>query len=158
MYFICTATNATTNFMLRWNSTGTTVAGSSIGIAGTTNDKLDRPFDVALDSSNTLYIADQQNHRIQKWLMGASNGITIAGQSSGTLGATLSDFNQPSGIVRDSSDNIYVTDTSNNRVQFWSNGASSGTTIADISGKSYVLCILQFNILLNIKLANTLFS
>jgi hypothetical protein len=127
VYFIYRAAN----LMLRWNSTVAGITSST----GTAMNQLDRPFDLALDSSTTLYIADQQNNRIQKWPMGASTKTTVAGQSSGTLGTTSTDLNQPSGIVLDSNNNIYVTDASNNRVQFWSNGASSGTTVAGILGK-----------------------
>ena len=81
VYFICAAAN----LLLHWNATGTTVAGVTSS-AGTAMNQLDRPFSIALDSSNTLYIADQQNNRIQKWLSGASTGTTVAGQSSGTSG------------------------------------------------------------------------
>jgi DNA-binding beta-propeller fold protein YncE len=130
VYFICTAAP----LMLRWNSTGSTVAGSA-GVTTAAANKLDRPYSLTLDSSNSLYIADQQNNRIQKWLMGSSTGSTLAGQSSGMMGFTLSDLNQPSGVLLDSSGNIYVADTSNNRVQFWPTGASSGTTVAGILGR-----------------------
>lgn len=32
-----------------------------------------------MDTDGTLYIADSGNHRVQKWLNGASNGTTVAG-------------------------------------------------------------------------------
>lgn len=124
-----------TTLRFRWNSTGSTVAGSSNGASSTSLNRLDRPFSVVLDSSETLYIADQQNHRVVKWLKGASAGTTIAGQASGSSGFGLSDLNQPSAVTLDSSGNIYVSDTSNNRVQLWSNLATSGTTVAGTLGR-----------------------
>lgn len=91
---------------------------------------LNHPFGVTLDSSNTLYIADRSNHRIQKWLSGASNGTTVAGKANGIPGATLNSLNQPGNVQLDSSDNMYITEIYNHRVLFWPNNASSGTLIA----------------------------
>ncbi|CAF4029846.1 unnamed protein product, partial [Adineta steineri] len=51
--------------VLRWNSTGVTVAGIS-GNASSGSNYLNRPFDVTLDYANNLYIADRYNYRIQK--------------------------------------------------------------------------------------------
>ncbi len=92
-----------------------------------------------MDSSNTLYIADNNNNRIQKWLNGASTGTTVAGQATGIPGTSSSFLQNPSGIAVDSSGNVYVTDTSNQRIQFWLNGASSGTTIGGTGKKRYFL-------------------
>ena len=128
-----------TNPQLRWNATGSTVAGDRGGVAGTSLNKLDRPFGFALDASNTLYIADQQNHRIQKWLRGASSGSTIAGQASGTSGTSLSDLYQPSAVILDTNGDMYISDTSNNRVQYWPTIATSGTTVAGVLGKRRVI-------------------
>ncbi len=121
--------------MLRWNATATTVAGITSTISTPAANRLDRPYSLALDSSNTLYIADQQNNRIQKWPMGAVTGTTVAGQSNGISGITSTDLSQPSAVILDSTGNLYVADMGNNRVQFWSNGAPSGSTIAGTLGK-----------------------
>ncbi|CAF0757588.1 unnamed protein product [Adineta steineri] len=130
------SSTTTATFLYRWNVTGTTVAGTGSSITTAAADQLDHPFSLALDSSNTLYIADQQNNRIQKWILGAMTGTTIAGDSGGIAGTNSTEFYQPSGIVLDSSGGIYITDTSNNRVQYWSNGAVSGTTVAGIQGST----------------------
>ena len=127
---------------LRWNATGSTVAGAA-GATGTAANQLDHPFSVVLDSSNALYIADQTNNRIQKWIVGAASGTTIAGQSGGGWGTTSSDFDLPSAIVLDSNNNFYVADTLNNRIQYWMNAASSGSTVAGVQGrKKDVNCTL----------------
>ncbi|CAF3664686.1 unnamed protein product [Adineta steineri] len=130
------SSTTTATFLYRWNVTGTTVAGTGSSITTAAADQLDHPFSLALDSSNILYIADQQNNRIQKWILGAMTGTTIAGDSGGIAGTNSTEFYQPSGIVLDSSGGIYITDTSNNRVQYWSNGAVSGTTVAGIQGST----------------------
>ncbi|CAF3632963.1 unnamed protein product [Rotaria socialis] len=114
---------------LRWNTTGITAAGVG-GSPGNNSSQLNTPADVSVDFSNTLYIADYGNNRIQKWLSGASNGTTVAGQASGISGSNATDLQHPAGILVDSTGNIYIADTNNHRIQFWAKGALSGVTIA----------------------------
>ncbi len=127
MYFLAV------NVTLRWNSTGVTVAGVT-GQYGTTSDKLRSPFGLTVNFNNTLYIADYLNSRIQMYLHGAATGTTVAGFSNGTMVNSLYGFMYASDVVVDSNGNLYVADVDNFRVQFWLNGASSGTTVAG-SGK-----------------------
>ena len=114
--------------------TATTAAGIT-GSAGTGVNQLTNPFGVTLDTSNTLYIADRGNNRIQKWLANASTGTTVAGQSNGVSGPGLNCLNNPANVNIDSSGNVYVTEVFNYRVLFWPSGASSGTLVAG-NGKS----------------------
>ncbi|CAF3575520.1 unnamed protein product [Rotaria sp. Silwood1] len=72
--------------------------------------------------------------RIQKWILGASNGTTVAGQSNGALGSSAAHLYRPGGIAIDSDGNVLVGDTYNHRVQMWQQGASTGTTIAGATG------------------------
>ncbi|CAM4949974.1 unnamed protein product [Rotaria socialis] len=114
---------------LKWNATGITVAGVT-AISGTTPNKLNKPQGLSIDSNGTLYIADQNNCRVQKWLSGASNGTTVAGQSNGASGSGPSLLQAPESVVVDSNRNIYVVDSLNHRVQLWSYGASFGIMVA----------------------------
>ena len=57
--------------VLRWNSTGITVAGIG-GMPGNASNQFNSPTDVILDYANNLYIADYNNHRVQKYLFGSS--------------------------------------------------------------------------------------
>jgi len=106
-----------------------TVAGIG-GTSGIASNQLNAPIDMALDSSNTLYISDCFNNRVQKWSTDALNGTTVAGQANGVGGATADFFKGPTGILVDTSGNMYVSDSINQRIQFWANGASVGTMIA----------------------------
>ncbi|CAF4018008.1 unnamed protein product [Adineta steineri] len=106
------------------------MAGNPSGTAGVGASQLNAPYVLRLDSSNALYIADMNNNRIQKWIIGNSSGVTVAGQADGTSGATSTTLNAPVGFAIDSSNNLYIADRSNYRVMYWANGASSGSMIA----------------------------
>ena len=109
----------------------TTVAGN--GTSGFTGDggsaveaQLHHPRDVAVDSEGNLYFSDSYNHRIRK--VDASGIITtIAG--SGPAGSYLGEYSgdgslaaqaelsQPHGLALDSTGNLYIADSFNNRVR-----------------------------------------
>src|SRR6185436_6823400 len=57
------------------------------------------------------YVADQGNHRIQKF---DGNGTFIC--SWGNRGVTEGQLNFPSGVAVDKTGNVYVVDSGNNRV------------------------------------------
>ena len=116
--------------LLRWNSTATTVAGitSSYGSAA---DKLWSPCGIAVGLTNTLFIADAGNKRVQKYIEGASSGTTIAGLGTGSNGT----LDLPVDIAVDSSDGAYIVDTSSDRIMFWRANASVGRQVAGSTSK-----------------------
>ncbi len=111
-------------------TSGFTVAGQSSPAFGTDAAHLSNPYGVFVDASGNVYVSDNGNHRVQKWAPGATFGVTVAGQSVPTSGSDASHLKQPRGIYVDASGNIYVSDYGNHRVQKWTPGASSGTTVA----------------------------
>lgn len=113
------------------------MAGSSS--LGTGANQFNFPFGLAFDSQNVLYVGDMNNSRVQQWAINGWTGATVAGQSSGTSGSALNQLNKAGGIAIDSGGNIYIADTYNSRVQYWANGASTGSTIAG-TGKFHNLC------------------
>ncbi|CAF4403676.1 unnamed protein product [Rotaria magnacalcarata] len=125
------------NAILRWNPEASTIAGMT-GQYGNASDLLFAPFGLALDFSNTLYIADGFNNRVQAYSRGDSFGITVAGQENGTSNSTSDYLNFPSDVAVDSNGSVYVTDTFNYRVSLWTSGSSSGVIIAGtgISGST----------------------
>jgi hypothetical protein len=68
--------------------------------------------------------------------MGAWIGTTVAGQANGSWGTANNSLDQVGGIAIGSADDIYVVDIFNCRVQYWPNGASSGTIVAG-AGNNY---------------------
>ena len=111
------------------NGTITTVAGNNALPAGFSGDggpatkaQLNRPWDVAVDSSGDIFIADYNNQRIR--LVDASGTITtIAGSTglgySGDGGAaTSAKLNYPTGVAVDlTNGNVYIADSGNNVIR-----------------------------------------
>jgi hypothetical protein len=133
------------------------VAGVS-GVSGNTNYHLNAPASITLDYSNTLYISDFNNDRVQKYLRDASVGSTVAGNGVG--GSSSNQLHGPYNVVLNTNGDIFVADSKNNRIQFWSNGGNSGTTIAgNASGRiekvhsKHFLCSL-LKILTDVKLTS----
>ena len=107
----------------------TTVAGSGApGFGGdgqaasSTTVKLDYPTDVAVDSSGDLFIADTGNNRIREVYQTTGTINTVAG--NGTAGysgdgqaATAAQLNGPAGIAVDANGNLFIADTSTNRIR-----------------------------------------
>jgi sugar lactone lactonase YvrE len=83
------------------------------------NSLLDfQPVGTAIDSVGNLYVTDRSNHRIRK-ITTAGEVTTIAGSTQGYADGqgTAAQFNYPQAIVIDLSDNLYVADSSNNRIR-----------------------------------------
>jgi len=104
----------------------TTVAGTNVsGFSGdgspAINAELHFPYDVALDPSGNLLIADYGNNRIRRV---GTNGIitTVAGTNSGGSSgdggvAVRAQLNSPAGVAVDASGGFFITDYGNNRVR-----------------------------------------
>jgi hypothetical protein len=60
----------------------------------------------------TLYVADSGNDRIQQFMLGQSNGTTVAG--GGTSGNIS--LNNPTGVVLDGDGYLFITDSNNGRI------------------------------------------
>jgi hypothetical protein len=67
--------------------------------------------------------------------MGAGYGTTIAGDANGAQGSSTNRLFAPARVLLDSTGGVYISDAGNYRVQFWNNGALSGTTVAGLGKK-----------------------
>ena len=101
----------------------TTVAGTSDGLSGdngpATSAQLSLPSTIAIDQTGNLFIADTGNSRIRKIdtsgiITTVAGGGTSFGESGSPINAQL---NRPHGVAIDKDGNIYISDTSNQRIR-----------------------------------------
>ncbi|CAF0877765.1 unnamed protein product [Adineta steineri] len=107
------------NNIVRWkigDSKWTIIAGSSTGLTGTDSISFNHPITVTYDPMGNMYVADTLNQRIQLYLVGRSNGTTIAG-ISGILGLNSTMLYYPTSVAFDNQLNLYVADELNQRIQ-----------------------------------------
>ena len=111
---------------------------------------------IYLDENNSLlYVADNSNHRIQKFFLNSNNtaAVTVAGGNGG--GSALNQLRSPCGFTVSRKDgSIYVADNLNHRIVRWSVNATEGVVIAGspngTPGNSALLLNSPFDIILDI--------
>jgi hypothetical protein len=91
------------------------------GSQGTANGQFEGHRNIAVDSLGNVFVADTDNHRIQKF---TNNGNFIG--AWGSLGTSNGKFQYPLGVTIDLSGNVFVADTANHRIQKFTN---SGTFV-----------------------------
>ena len=77
---------------------------------------------VATDAAGNLYISDTYNHAVRRLSIATGTVTTIAGTGTGGYSgdgsaATKATLFYPGGLALDSAGNVYIADTSNNRVR-----------------------------------------
>ena len=85
---------------------------SSFGSNGSNDGQFAGPGGTALDSDGSLWVADSQNNRVQKFSPSGEHLLSF-----GTLGSGNGQFKRPTDIAIDSKGNLWVADTLNGRIQ-----------------------------------------
>jgi uncharacterized protein (TIGR03437 family) len=145
------------------NGVITTVAGTgTAGFSGdggpATSAQLGQPYDVAMDSTGNLYIADAGADRIRKVSAGiittvAGNGTAGYGGDNGS--AASAQLNGPNSVAVDPAGNLYIADTGNNCIRKVSNGVITtvaGNGTAGFSGDNGPATAAQLNAPLGVAL------
>jgi len=86
---------------LVWELSWTLPSTGTYGVAG-----------MAVDTAGYVYLTNRDTHAVDKY---TAAGVFVV--SFGSVGSGNGQFNYPAGIAFDSSNNMYVADASNNRVQ-----------------------------------------
>ena len=84
------------------------------GSQGSGPGQLNKPYGVALDSSDMIYVADSNNNRICVF---SPEGQFL--KSFGSEGEAQGQFKQPHMVCVDENDLILVSDCGNNRIQIF---------------------------------------
>lgn len=136
------------------NSTvGVVVAGDNA--IGNQNYQLNMPFSVHFDSSTeSLFILNSEGQNLVRWPLNTSYWTLVSGNTVQTSGTRPNQFYYPYKLTMDPMSNIYVADTGNNRIQFFTPNNSNGTTIAGaiISGASANLLDSPYGVALDSRM------
>ena len=113
---------------------GSYISGYSGDGGQATSARLSSPYGVVFDSSSNLYIGDKSNNVIREvtaaGIISTYAGNHTAGYSGDGGLATSAELSAPKGIGMDSSGNLYIADTSNNRIR----KVATGGTISTFAG------------------------
>ncbi|CAF3026451.1 unnamed protein product [Rotaria sp. Silwood2] len=115
----------------QWQKDGITVAGGNG--KGSEINQLCNPRGLYVDDAQTVYVADESNHRIVEWKWGATSGQVVAGGNGQGNGAHQLSY--PTDVIIDKErDSLIICDYSNRRVVQWPrrNGTRGETIISNI--------------------------
>jgi DNA-binding beta-propeller fold protein YncE len=85
------------------------------GTSGTGNGEFNRPFELAIDSSDNIFVVDNGNNRVQVF---NSDGGYIT--QFGNQGPTADILQSPIGIAIDSNGNVFIADGSDSDIHVFS--------------------------------------
>ncbi len=107
------------------------------GVTGSDNGHFSFPSQVAVDSSNRLYVADRDNSRVQRctwsgaWACAPFHGTGVSGSGPNQLAAAV-------GVSVDSAGNVWIADSGNGRVKKCSAAGSCAVFAAGLANPTDV--------------------
>ncbi|CAF4621115.1 unnamed protein product, partial [Rotaria sp. Silwood2] len=140
-----------------WQQNGITVVGGNR--QGNGINQLSKPLGMHVDDDQTVYVADQWNHRIVKWKWDATSGQVVAGgngqgngahqvvrwpRRNGTSGETIISNIDCVGLTMDENGSLYVTDEGKHEVRRYRRGESQGTVVGGGNGRGNRLDQLSY--------------
>jgi hypothetical protein len=127
------------------NATGNTVWGQngffSTSASGVGTTGLNSPKGIALDSSGGLYVVDSGNHRVLYFPVNSQTATRVYGQGGSFAlanpnngGISANSLMYPTAVAVDSSNGLYITDNSNNRILYYTSGNTTATRVYGQAG------------------------
>jgi tripartite motif-containing protein 2/3/tripartite motif-containing protein 71 len=87
---------------------------ASVGTEGVEPLQFDRPMDIAFDTlSKKVFVVDSESHRVQV----LNSDLTLCNIIGGQRGSNDGQLTFPLGVACDSTGNVYIADSGNNRIQ-----------------------------------------
>jgi sugar lactone lactonase YvrE len=102
--------------VIKWPGEQVVAGGNG---AGPGLNQLSYPCGVFVDQNQSLFVADNGNHRIIKWSVGAKEGVVVAGYNQ---------LYSPEAVVVDQMGTLYVVDEGNHLTR-WLKGSTLGTIL-----------------------------
>ena len=97
------------------------------GEEGDGEGQFNLPWGITIDNQDNVYVADWENHRVQKF---SPEGTFLA--AFGTFGTGVGELNHPTDVAVDGQGDVYVCDWANHRVQVYApNGDALTSLIGD---------------------------
>ena len=121
------------------STTATVVYGQSTltgSASGTSSTSLNSPWFPGLDRGGGLYVSERSNNRVVYFPSGSTTATRVYGQAgsfttgdSNHGGISASSLSNPTDALVDSGGNVYVTDSSNNRILYFPSGTTTATLV-----------------------------
>ena len=101
---------------------------------GQNASQLHNPQVAYVDSNQNVYVVDCLNYRVQKYINGSPNGVTIAGITASS-GSALNQLFNPRYFTFDSTETyFYLADSGNSRIMRFATNSTSGTNGTLVAG------------------------
>ena len=104
----------------------TTIAGTGqVGYNGDNRPALDAafndPYDLAVDSTGAIYVADTLNHRVRRintnGIVQTIAGTGVPGDGGENIPGVAAALNRPTGLALDTAGNLFIADSGNRRIR-----------------------------------------
>ncbi|MCX6879950.1 MAG: SBBP repeat-containing protein [Verrucomicrobia bacterium] len=113
-----------------------TTGDANQGGVGISAVNLNGPAGVVVDTTSNVYVADSLNNRVLYYPAGSTTATRVYGQNGDFTtsdankgGISANSLNQPQAVALDSSSNLYVADSGNNRVLYYTAGSTTATRV-----------------------------